>query len=243
MRVLLFISDPDVASATLAKARGWWGPSHGGSHVKRMTHEKDRSSGGYAHINQKFVAAPGGGIDFGEIRSDIAKSIRRQPGKIRLPIGEHRKDGTGYGLLHIEANHGKQIRNAGFNSVEAFVSHVATKFDEIIQARGRQLLVVVDGGRQDVMFIQLEPDTAGDFYRINSAFPASRNYLEKQQRKGMKLLWGGSEPASHVAGQHAQYAGAPESKSGQSAPIAQGQSSNKTIPKPLKKSRILFFRK
>ena len=45
----------------------------------------------------------------------------------------------------------------------------------------------------------------------------------------MKLLWGGSEPASTVAGQQALYAGAPETGSGRGAPIAQGQSSNASI--------------
>jgi len=91
------------------------------------------------------------------------------------------------------------------------------------------LLVAIDGGRQDAMFVQLERADDGDFYRINSAFPASRNYLIKQQRKGMKLLWGGSEPASPVAGQQALYAGSPIGDSGRGAPIAQGQSSDLNI--------------
>lgn len=79
------------------------------------------------------------------------------------------------------------------------------------------------------MFMQLEPEEGGDSYRINTAFPASRNYLEKQQKKGMKLLWGGSEPAPAAAGQQPPYAGAPASESGQGAPIARGQSSGATV--------------
>lgn len=96
---------------------------------------------------------------------------------------------------------------------------------EFVSHCGQQLLVAVDGGRKDVMFVQLEPDSTGDIYRINTAFPASRDYLDKQQKKGMKLLWGGSEPASTVAGQQPLYAGKPDGNSGRDAPIAQGQSS------------------
>lgn len=180
----------------------------------------------------EFVRAPDGSIDFGEITPEMAGAMRRQSGKIRLQQGVQNSDGTGYGLAHIEANHGKQIRNAGFADATEFVSHVARNFHEILQASGRQLLVAVENGRQDVMFVQLEPSENGDFYRINTAFPASRNYLEKQQKRGMKLLWGGSEPASPVAGKQSLYAGAPENDSGQGTPIAQGQSSVETIAKP-----------
>ncbi|PWB44642.1 MAG: hypothetical protein C3F19_00825 [Rhodocyclales bacterium] len=202
----------------------------GSSSVDGKGSPDEAAEGGNQEVVTEFVKAPDGSIDFGEITEEQALAMRRQAGKIRLTRGEHNEDGTGHGLAHIEANHGKQIRNAGFESVEAFVSHVATKFNEILQGSGRQLLVAVDGERQDVMFVQLEPDETGDFYRINTAFPASRDYLEKQQRKGMKLLWGGSEPASPVAGQQALYADNPEGDSGQDAPIAQGQSSEGTIP-------------
>jgi hypothetical protein len=134
-------------------------------------------------------------------------------------------DRTGHGLVHIEANHGKQIRNAGFKSAQDFVSHVASGFNEILQAaKGRQLLVAVTDGRRDVMFVQLEPAEDGDFYRVNTAFPASRDYLEKQEGKGAKVLWGGSEPRPVAAGQQPLYAGSPETRTGQDAPIAQGQS-------------------
>lgn len=47
----------------LFKARGWWGPSHGGSHVKRMAHEDGKGGGGSlpdipssAHINNAVSA-------------------------------------------------------------------------------------------------------------------------------------------------------------------------------------------
>lgn len=102
------------------------------------------------------------------------------------------------------------------------------------------------------MFVQLEPSENADYYRINSAFPVSRDYLEKKQKKGMKLLWGGSEPAPIVAGQQPLYAGIPDDQSGRGAPIAQGHSSASSLgatndigKRPLEKSfpRIIFFKK
>ncbi len=180
----------------------------------------------------EFVLAPNGSLTFGQINQEQGAAIRRQAGEIRLTRGIQNPDGTGYGLAHIEANHGDQIRSAGFESVESFVFGVATRFNEILQASGKQLLVAVDGGRKDVMFIQLEPFGSGEFYRVNTAFPASRSYLEKQMKKGMKLLWGGSEPTSTVAGQQPLYAGTPENNSGQDAPIAQGQSSGASVAQP-----------
>lgn len=54
---------------------------------------------------------------------------------IKLSIGENHKgkDGKnyGYGLIHIEAGHGEQIRNAGFGSVEEFVESVARNYETI----------------------------------------------------------------------------------------------------------------
>lgn len=171
---------------------------------------------------QAFVESPDGGTDFGEITPEMGRAMRRQAGKIRLQRGVQNADGTGHGLAHIEANHGKEIRGAGFPSVEAFVAHVAGNFNEVLQAAAGQLLVAVTDGRRDVMFIQLQGMDGGDFYRVNTAFPATRNYLERQERKGSKVLWAGSEPRPAVAGQQPQYAGGPDVLSGQGAPTARG---------------------
>lgn len=88
---------------------------------------------GYHHKGNAtdFIKAPDGSLDFGEITPAMSKAMRRQAGKIRLQHGVQNADGTGHGLIHIETNHGKQIRGAGFKSVEEFVAHVATKFNEI----------------------------------------------------------------------------------------------------------------
>lgn len=73
--------------------------------------------------------APGGGVKFGEITDAESRVMHRQAGEIRLPLGAQHADGTGLGRTHIEANHGKQLARAGFDSVDAFVQRVSQHFD------------------------------------------------------------------------------------------------------------------
>lgn len=179
-----------------------------------------------------FVTAPNGSIDFGEITPEIAKAIGRQAGKIRLTNGIQNSDGTGYGLAHIEANHGEQIRSLGYETVENFVQEIASKFSEVWRAKAGQLLVTIKDGRKDVMFIQLSPSEKGDYYRVNSAFPVRQKDYE--DRKGMKLLWDGSEPTSIATGQQSAFAaGKPIETSSKASPNARNQSiGNSVAQKP-----------
>lgn len=180
--------------------------------------------------SRQFVTAPDGSIDFGEITENQSSVMRRQPGKIRLTIGIQNADGTGHGLVHIEANHGKQIRNAGFGSVEEFVSHVASSFGQVWGAPGVQLLATVRDGKQHMMYVELEQtvDKDGEYYRVNSAFPVRQE--DYPERHGFKKLWDGSEPASAVTGEQPAFAGQSESSSGQTTPNARSQSDSNIQP-------------
>lgn len=139
-----------------------------------------------------FVKAPDGSVNFGEITEGIGKKIKRQAAPIRLPRGVQNPDGTGYGLAHIEANHGEHIRKAGFESVESFVAHVAKDFSQIWQVSGRQLLIAVRSARQDMMYVQLEPTEDGDYYRVNSAFPVRQKTIRKDM--GLRCFGRGANP-------------------------------------------------
>lgn len=78
--------------------------------------------------------------------------------------GVQNANGTGHGLVHIEANHGKQIRALGFDPIEGFVSQVASGVQQVWQVPGNsQLLVTAKNGRKDVMYIRLEIAKEGDF--------------------------------------------------------------------------------
>lgn len=48
-------------------------------------------------------------------------------------------------------------------------------------------------------------------------------------KAGMKLLWGGSEPTPTVTGQQPLYAGNSDNEPGQNAPVAQGQGSSHSL--------------
>ena len=127
-----------------------------------------------------FVKAPDGSVNFGEITEGIGKKIKSSSRSYslasRCPEPGTR---TGYGLAHIEANHGEHIRKAGFESVESFVAHVAKDFSQIWQVSGRQLLIAVRSARQDMMYVQLEPTEDGDYYPANSAFPVRQKTIRK----------------------------------------------------------------
>ena len=186
---------------------------------------------------QDFIPAPDGGLDYGEITPEMGKAMRRQAGKIRLQHGVQNSNGTGWGLVHIEANHGKQISGLGFGSVQDFVAHVASSIQQVWQVPGNsQLLLTLKDGRKDVMYIQLEIAKEGDFYRVNSAFPVRQEDYESL--KGMKKIWDGSEPTSAVTGQRPAFATAasasPESESSQGSSNARGQDASvpPTVPAP-----------
>ena len=64
------------------------------------------SAGDKEKGKESFVKAPGGSIDFGEITTEIAGQIKREPAKIKLQQGTHDEEtGKGYGLVHVEAGH------------------------------------------------------------------------------------------------------------------------------------------
>ena len=80
----------------------------------------------------------------------------------------------GYGLVHIEANHGEQIRDAGFKSVEEFVSFVAKNYEEDNIRVGKRsdhigtttYLIQVTDEHDNTLFIELSRD--GSYWNVNS---------------------------------------------------------------------------
>jgi len=139
----------------------------------------------------------------------MGRAMRRQSGKIRLQQGVQNPGGTGYGLAHIEARHGREIRGVGFANVQEFVAHIIRNMQQIWQVpRNKQLLITARDTSNSIMYVQLEAAKEGDFYRINTAFPVKRSDYEIRQ--GMKKIWDGSDPAVAVTGQRPAFAATPE---------------------------------
>lgn len=174
---------------------------------------------------EEFVLASDGSVNFGEITADMAKVMGRQAGKIRLQQGVQNSDGTGYGLAHIEANHGEQIRGAGYESVEQFVSESIAGMDSVWSpGKTTQLVALQSSKKGQAVFIQLQPavDEAGDYYRINTAFPVSGGYAQKREKRGWEKLWS-RDPVPADASGAPGFAGQ-TSQAGEAAPVVSPQS-------------------
>lgn len=183
---------------------------------------------------QDFIPAPHGGLDYGEITPDMGKAMRRQAGKIRLQHGVQNADGTGWGGVHIEARHGKEIRSAGFESVEQFLADAFQNVDQVWKPGTTSQLIAVQSGRTGkVAFVQLEADKQGgtDFYRINSAFPANEKYVARKEKKeGWKPLWSRHPVPADASGASGFVGQSPEA--GETTPTVSGQSGATSVPPP-----------
>lgn len=150
-----------------------------------------------------FVTLPDGRVDFAQFPQTRLKDMRLLRGApIRLQRGRHNPAGGNFGLLHIEAGHGEDIRNAGYENVQEFVWDLVNDFDQIWQGEGKSVLLVrKDKERGKAAgFISLEK--TGEFYSVNTAFPADAGY---PQQKTRKLLWSRDQHATPATGEQAPF--------------------------------------
>ena len=118
---------------------------------------------------RQFVLNSNGDIAFGEITSETTLP----PAPILLSEGIITNPSTndGYGLVHIEARHGEQIRNAGYNSVVEFVENVAKNYEIIregIERDGHQTYMLqLKDKHNNTLMVELSGD--GTYWNINTA--------------------------------------------------------------------------
>ena len=130
-----------------------------------------------------FVVSAEGTTSFGEIREE--SGLPAAP--IKLSEGYQDENGKGYGLIHIEANHGEQIRDAGFASVKDFVSFVAKNYDEDNIRVGKRrdhtgtttYLIQVTDEHDNTLFIELSRD--GSYWNVNSGGIFRKGYSNKKE--------------------------------------------------------------
>src|SRR5690606_23952610 len=130
---------------------------------------------------------------------EMATAAGRQPGKIRLQEGDEK-----WGLKHIEVRHGDEIRQAGFDSVEAFVAEIARNINQLWKPeRTRQLVAIQSAGNSRMLFVELQPgvDSDGDFYTVKTAYTARRG-----GKKTWSLLWEARAQASVDSGNRPPFA-------------------------------------
>lgn len=145
-----------------------------------------------------FVTLPDGNVDFAQFPSTRLKDMRLlRAAPIRLERGVHSMEG-GQGLRHIEANHGDEIRAAGYGNIQEFIWDLVNGYNEIWEGEGKSLLLLKNNGTDSrpAGFIELEKN--GSFYKVKNAYPVDRHYPTAATRK---QLWKSAPPSSVATGE------------------------------------------
>lgn len=125
--------------------------------IYKLSHEIDEQG-------HRFVTTSTGELEFGSINTSSSLT----PAPIFLSEGAI----YGYGLVHIEAQHGNQIRNRGYRSVIEFIEDVAKNYSVIREGRLRTnnktyLIQLVKERHNYTLIVELSGD--GAYWNINTA--------------------------------------------------------------------------
>ena len=148
-------------------------------YVPEISYSDERDSNGH-----RFIHASNGSVEFGEIKAETGLPA----GGIRLSEGfQNKETRTGYGMLHMEANHGEEIRKAGFSSVRDFVEYVGKGYQEIRKGTtrdggGQTYLIELPGDHNNTLFIECVEGTEGDktYWNVNSGGVFRKGYSDKK---------------------------------------------------------------
>ena len=139
---------------------------------ERKTKEEERKE--RDENGQPFVVSSDGTTTFGEITEDTGLTAA----PIKLSEGVADEKGNGYGLRHIEARHGDQIRKAGFSSVEEFIEQVAKNYDVIKEGSDRNgnktYRLLLTDKHNNTLMIELSKD--GSYWNVNTAGVFKKSY-------------------------------------------------------------------
>ena len=130
-----------------------------------------------------FVISSTGTSIFGEIKEETGLT----PAPIELSLGNSK-----YGLVHLEKRHGKQIINAGFNSVEEFVEYVCKNYKRIRQGENSvgeendTYLLQIEDNHNNTLYVELSTD--GSYWGVNSG-----GVFRKEYGNNKKEVWSASE--------------------------------------------------
>lgn len=135
-------------------------------------------------FGKPFVKSSDGTTDFGYV--DAESGLAALP--IKLSLGENYKDENGddhgYGYLHIDSGHGREILQNGFSSVEEFVETVARNYTDIKEGakigNNQTYLLEVPDEHNNTLFIQLSRD--GKYWNVNSAGIFKKKYSRRKPK-------------------------------------------------------------
>jgi hypothetical protein len=134
----------------------------------------------------EYVLTTDGSKDFGEISPEIAQTIRRQAGKIRLRAGEQAGKPGDYGEKHIERKERLQeLHSNGYKNAHDFVQDVVGGYTAMYSGEGGRLTLYKKIDKKGIsLFIELMPSPEGDFYDVKTGMVTRDTYY-----KNKKPLW------------------------------------------------------
>lgn len=131
-----------------------------------------------------FVISSNGTTVFGEIYAD--SGLRAAPIKLSEGIITNDETKEGYGLKHMEARRGEEIRKAGYKSVTEFVEFVARHYDSRNIKIGKRrkngqvsYLIQAKDKHNNTLFIELSID--GSYWNVNSGGVFRANYGNRKE--------------------------------------------------------------
>lgn len=117
----------------------------------------------------QFVLTSDGKLEFGYI--DEQSPLTPAPILLSEGVITNPATNAGYGLVHIEARHGEQIRKAGYKNVLEFIEKVAKNYDRIVESNLRDGVQTYSVQLQDehnnTLMVELSGD--GTYWNINTA--------------------------------------------------------------------------
>lgn len=131
------------------------------------------------------VAYPDNGTPVGQVTPEIAATLKmNKPGTIVL---------DDVGLQHIEEQHGQQIKERGFTSIEDFIQYVLNNFDAVYEGKNNNSYEIVCRDQEPFkkITIKLQFERIGEFYRISNA-----QFIRSGSFKKRTPLWE-KAPTSH----------------------------------------------
>ena len=130
---------------------------------------------------RQFVLNSEGNLAFGEITEDTG--LTAAPILLSEGMITNRATNDGYGLAHIEARHGEEIRKAGYKSVLDFIEQVAKNYDVIKEGNMRDgrptYRLMLTDKHNNTLMVELSGD--GTFWNINTAGIFKTSYGRKNR--------------------------------------------------------------
>ena len=130
---------------------------------------------------RQFVLTSNGDLAFGEIGKNTG--LTEAPILLSEGVITNTSTNDGYGLAHIEARHGEQIRKAGYKSVIDFIEKVAKNYDVIKKGSlrdGRQTYrLQLTDKHNNTLMVELSDD--GTYWNINTAGIFKTSYGKKNE--------------------------------------------------------------